>query len=239
MAEALYVVDVFVRQIDPAGEGGFAVDYQNFPVVTVVVVGGNDGGDGAEHLAADAQGLHFLRVALRQGGELTGAVIQQPDIHTLLHFSLQNLQDLAPHKAFPENKVLQIDGMLRFFQLYEHLRPFVFSLGEIGDLGIGVDREAAAGANVAGQACRARVFLLKLLQGILPGVNQVVGQHLASGYQGLQCSAAPFALRPDVQSAAEYGEQVNHEEPCDFGAGIHGAVHQNQHDRNGKQRAAA
>ena len=129
--------------------------------------------------------------------------------------------------------------MLRFFQLYEHLRPFVFSLGEIGDLGIGVDREAAAGANVAGQACRARVFLLKLLQGILPGVNQVVGQHLASGYQGLQCSAAPFALRPDVQSAAEYGEQVNHEEPCDFGAGIHGAVHQNQHDRNGKQRAAA
>ena len=55
VAEALLAVDVLIRQIYAAGEGHLAVDDQDFPVIPVVIVGGEEGLDGGKGLAADAQ----------------------------------------------------------------------------------------------------------------------------------------------------------------------------------------
>ncbi len=50
-----YVVDVLICQIHAAGKAHLPVDDENFPVVAVVVVGGDEGRDRREHLALDAQ----------------------------------------------------------------------------------------------------------------------------------------------------------------------------------------
>lgn len=71
-------VDVLVRQIHPAGKGGVAVDHQDLPVVPVVVVGGDERGDGGEGLAADAQFPQPLRVVAGKRGQLAGPVRTSP-----------------------------------------------------------------------------------------------------------------------------------------------------------------
>ena len=192
------MVDIFICQVNAAGKGNLAVNDQDLPVIPVVVVGRDDRGDGAEHLAADAKGLHFLGIAFRKGGELAGAVIQQPHIHTLSDLPLQNLQHLAPHEALPEDEVFQVDIVPRLFQFQEHPRPLVFSLGKIGDPSVGIDRKVAAGMDVLGQSCRAGILLPQIVQNALFLPDQVMGKNLAAVNQGLQGPAAPFALGPYI-----------------------------------------
>ena len=77
-------------RLHPAGEGRPAVHHQDLPVVPVVVVGGDQGVQGGEHPAPDAQGLQLLGVAVGQLAHGAGAVVEHPHLHPLLDLPLQS-----------------------------------------------------------------------------------------------------------------------------------------------------
>ena len=58
------MIDVLIGNVHAAGKGGVSIDYENLPVIPVVVVGGNEGAQGREHFAVDAQLFQLLGVAV-------------------------------------------------------------------------------------------------------------------------------------------------------------------------------
>ena len=57
MAELDLFVNIFIRQVYAAVKSSVAVYDQDFPMVTVVIVGGDEGGYGSEDFASDSQGF--------------------------------------------------------------------------------------------------------------------------------------------------------------------------------------
>ena len=139
-----YVVDVLICQIHAAGKAHPAINDQNFAVVAVVVVGGDEGRDRREHLALDAQRFQPAGVIPRQGGELAGAVIHHPHIHPLRRLAGQHFQNAAPHQAFIHDEIFQKDVLFCRFQLAQHFIEHSFAAVEVGGHRIGIDRKAAA-----------------------------------------------------------------------------------------------
>lgn len=152
-------IDILIRQIDPAVEGGVPVDHQNFAVVAVVVVGGDKGGQRREHPARDAQLVQPFGVVVRQGGKFAGAVVHHTHLHPLGGLAGQDLQHPAPHQPLLDDEVLQKDEPFGPFQLAQQLGPLFLPGGKIGDLGAPKHRLAAAALHIPAQPRRAGVFL--------------------------------------------------------------------------------
>ena len=91
MAEQIHAVDIFVSQIDAAGEGYLTVDHQNFAVVTVIIMGGEEGHQRCERFALDAHFFQLLIVAAGETSYLTGAVIHDAYFYALRGFALQDV----------------------------------------------------------------------------------------------------------------------------------------------------
>ena len=85
MTEALFPVDIFICQIDAAGESHLSVDHHNFSVVPVILAGGKSRHNGCKHMALDAVALQLLGIMVRQQGQTTHAVIEKTDFHALFH----------------------------------------------------------------------------------------------------------------------------------------------------------
>ena len=109
-------------------------------MIPVVVVGGYKRLDRCKHLALDPQFLQTLGIVMRQGGKLTGTVVEHAHLDPFLNLPGQDLQDLAPHFTFVHNEVFQEDEMLGLFQLDQHFAEFILAQGEVGDSGVVVDR---------------------------------------------------------------------------------------------------
>ena len=120
-------VDVFIRQIDAAVEGGLPVDHQDLPVIAVVIMGGDKGLDGGKHFALNAKRSKPPGVVMGQGRQLTGAVVEHTDLHALFGLPRQDLQDLAPHFPLIHDEVLQEDEPLCLLQLDQHLPELVLA----------------------------------------------------------------------------------------------------------------
>ena len=87
VAVFLHPIDIFICQIYAAGKSGVSVDDHDLAVIPKVIVGGDKGQDRGEHFALDPQLIQLLGIVVGQSGEFTGAVVHDPHIHTLLHFS--------------------------------------------------------------------------------------------------------------------------------------------------------
>ena len=237
MAVAPAAVYVFVRQIHPAGEGGVAVDDGYLPVVPVVVVGGDKGGHGGEHLALYAQFLQALGVVVGQGGKLAGAVVHHPHFQALGGLPGQYLQDPAPHQALVDDEILQKDEMLRLLQLPQQLLPLVLAQGEILHGSVFIDREAAAAPEVTGQGRRARALLSEPLQD-LGVLGYVVSGGVYEQPQPLpEYAHAQIAAGVAVQGRTQGGHEGYHQQPGYLGCGVGVGVEKIEAHKGGEDNA--
>ena len=239
MAVLFDVVDVLIRQIHAAVKGGVSVDDQNFPMVPVIVVGGEERRHRGEHLALDAQLPQALGIVVGQCGKLAGAVVHHPDVHALFGFPGQNLQNSAPHQPFIHDEVFHENEMLGLLQLPQHLGPLVLPQREVGHSGLVVGRVAPCTADIAGQCRRSGFLLLQPLHD-LGGLGDAVSGLGNQPVQAiLQRPMADVALGIPEEQCAEYRQQHNHDQPGDFCRGIHAAVQQIQHHSHGKDDRAS
>ena len=161
MAEARLEVDIFVRQIHAAGEGDAPVNDGDFPVVAVVVEGGDEGPQGREHLAADAESLHLLRIAVGDSGKSAHAVVHHAHLHPLAHLLLQHLQDPAPHLTVVDDEVLEENEMLRAEDGLQQRGEFLLAAGVILGGGVVIDRAADGALSVGGETPEGGILVLQ------------------------------------------------------------------------------
>ena len=222
-------VDVFVRQVDAAGEGGVAVHHQNLPVIPVVEVGIEHRQEGIEHTAADAHLLQSEIIPVRQGHHTAQIVIDQAHIHPLSRLLPQNLQNLAPHFSVFHNEILQEDIVLGFSQLGLHVFKGQLTQSEI--FGVSVFTRGTVGVflHIAHQSGGGgSPGLDPLDQGVV--VPQAVGHLPLYRLHLLPApSAHVVAAQQQIKQPAEHREQQNGHDPGDFVRRIALAVDNDEH----------
>ena len=229
VSEAFPPVNILIGEIDPAVEGNPVVDHQNFAVVAVIVVCGDKGRDGREHLRPDAQLAEASGIVVGQSRHLAHAVVHHAHIHACLCLALQHVENAAPHIALLDDEVLHIDEPLRLFQLLQHGGELVLAQREVADLCADADGEAAAAAAVAVQVVCAGAVLRKRFQHravLRYGVFCLLDQAF---HPTLDRAVSQICLGVGEEDRAGDGKQRDEHEPGQFGGGIHSIVEQIQH----------
>ena len=223
------MVDILIGQVHPAGKACSAVNDQDLAVIPVVVVGRYERLDFGKRLAADTKFLQFFRILRVQGGNLAHAVIHDPHVYPGFGFVRQDLQDTAPHQAFINDEVFQPDELLRLLQLGQHRFILLFPAAEELYLGMLIDREASAAAQIPAQIIRSGInqFLSGKCFRILGQAGLRRGNHLLHPLP--QHPVTDIALSEPQENRGRHRHQHDHEHPGQFGAVIHRAVNQIEH----------
>ena len=144
VAEADDPVDVFIRQVKPAGKGGFSVNDNDFAVISVIISGRDKGIDRRKSLRLDAVLFQQPVIILRQREKLAEAVVQHAHVYSGLCFLNQYFQHFAPHISLFDQEEFQKDIMFRFSQFLQQCQKGIFPLREVNRLRIPVNRKAPA-----------------------------------------------------------------------------------------------
>ena len=227
VAEALPLIDVFIRQVDPAGEAHLPVNDHQLPVVTVVQTQGHDRNEAVEYPALDAPGGQLLVVVPGEAEDTAHVVIDQPDLHALGGLLLQNVQDAVPKDAGLEDEVLQEDVPLCLLQLLQHPGKDQIAQGEVFRLCVGIGGAVGEALQIAG-----------LPGSVLPQGEQVIGlEVLPQVFLRLLGHAAHPAADPlgdvpaahqQIEDAAEYREGEDEQQPGDLIGGLDTAAQDQQ-----------
>ena len=158
MAEADDRIDVFVGQVDAAGEGGLSVDDQDFPVVAVVHDGAEDRGDAIERNAADAFRLQGFRVGHGKGGEAAHVVIEDAHVEPFRGLLFQHFMHPVPHLPAGDDEVLEKDELLCLLQFFQNHGEAVIPQGVVVEAVfiILINRESGVAGKVMDLSARGR-----------------------------------------------------------------------------------
>ena len=99
-------VDVFIGQVDTAGEGHLAIDHHQLAMVAVVDDDIQDQRDPIERHAFDALGFQHLGIGSGQDEEGSQVVIHDSDFHALFDLFFHDLQHGIPHPARFDDEIL-------------------------------------------------------------------------------------------------------------------------------------
>ena len=192
MAVLLLLVDVFVGQVDAAGEADVAVDDADFAVIAVV--------GGSVELRVEGVKDPYLKALLpqivgvegRQGGHTANVVVHDADLHAVVALLLENLENRIPHLARMHDEV--------FLQ-----QPFIegFSAGEILRLGVFIQHKAGAVLDISRLPSQHGIVLLQTVQGSACGLG---GQQLLTVVAVKQGAGVALDLAGHVAAVALHAE---------------------------------
>ena len=195
-------------------------------MIPVVVVGGDQRVHRGEAPAADAQLLQLARVVPGEVEKLVGAVVEQAHVHALFGLAGQDLQHAAPEHAFVHDEELQEDEALRLLQLLQDGREGLVPQREIAHAAPPVHGIAAGAAHIGAQAPDLRRLPIRRLQNRripgdgLPGLVDELGK------APLQDPVPDIAAGIGVEQSAEDGQDQDHDDPGQLGAGVVAGVEQ-------------
>ena len=220
-------IDIFICQVDAACEPGLAVDDADLTVIPIIEPRGENGVEGIEN--ADLQSL-FPQLAVVVAGQSEQAaqvVIHQPDFHALLDLPLQNLEDGVPHGAFLNDKILQKDKGLRFFQLPQECSKECLTNRKIFCLGMAAGRRSGGTQKITD--LDGRIWHLQS-QTFHSGVFRFHDRGDLFAYcpaGGALFPGHPVFSKQQIQQSAEDGEEENGNQPGNFVGRVAGGVVQN------------
>ena len=231
-------VDVFVRQIDPAGIGHAAVHHSDLPVVAVVIVGGDKGADGSKQAALDALFTQLPQEAAVQLGELAGTVAQHPDLYALPGFALQDICHGAPHLPLFDDEILQEDEGAGLLQVGQQDGQKIVAQGEVADGGAVIGVEAHGVPQVPGNACVCGKAPGQGAVGLRDGEDRP-GRLGKLTHPGLQRPVAHIGVDVHIEQRAGHRRQQDEHQPGDLRAGIAVGAQQVEHHKGGQQGKGA
>ena len=163
MAEALDLVDVFIREVHAAREAHLAVDEHELAVVAVIEPAGKDRDERVKDVRLNAHLAQLLAVAHRKARDAAEVIVQNAHVHALHRLAVQNLQNGIPHLAVIDDKKFEENIVLGLFELFEHPRVAALAAREIDGRRVIIDRVARAGKKVARVVPRRNVLPLERL----------------------------------------------------------------------------
>ena len=239
MSEADDCIDVFVGQVDAAGEGGLSIDDQDLPVVAVVHDGTEDRGNAVEGDAADAFRLQGFRVGHGKGGEASHVVIEDAHVEPFRGLLFQDFMHPIPHLSAGDDEVLEKDELLRLLHFFQNHGEAVIPEGIVVEAIFsilinrksGVAREimdlpAGGGEIFTGPAdqflviCFMIIFFAALFRAP-KAPDRFAGQDIGS--------------EEEVEARSEYGEEKNEKDPHQVGCQMPAGADDIQDDQDADQ----
>ena len=144
MAEALDLVDVFIREVHAARKSHFAVDEHELAVVAVIEPAGEDGDERVKDVRLDPHLAQLLAVAHRKARDAAEIVVQNANVHALHRLAVQDFQNGIPHLAVVDDEKFEKNIVFGLFELLEHPRVAALAAREIDGRRVIIDRVARA-----------------------------------------------------------------------------------------------
>ena len=163
VAEALDLVDVFIREVHAARKSHLSVDEHELAVVAVIEPAGKDRDERVKDVRLNAHLAELPAVAHRKARDAAEVIVQNAHVHALHRLAVQNLQNGIPHLAVIDDKKFEENIVLRFFELFEHPRVAALAAREIDGRRVIIDRVARARKKVARVVPRRNVLPLERL----------------------------------------------------------------------------
>ena len=225
VAEALFQVNIFVRQIHTAGKADLSVHNEEFPVVPVVEPGRQYGDIGVEGTGFDAHLLQFTPISAGQRHNTAEIVIDDPDIYTGSGLFPQKPEHLFPQPPGLDDKILQENIPLGPGDGVQHIPHRRLAAGIVGALGVLADGAPGHTNQVIG--LQSRVGAQRLLPLQHPHIlGQVVHMDLLHRlHPPFQPPGQPVAAEEQIKGDAEEGQSQNGNNPGDFIGGFRAARH--------------
>ena len=202
-------------------------------MVAVVIIGADKRAQRREHLAADAERLHALGVAVGQAVERARAVIEHAHLDAGAHLFLKDLEDAAPDVALLDDEVFQKNEPLGRLQRVEQRADLILPHGVVGDGGVFIHRIVAGAQRVLGKVMH--LGQLGAQTRHEPGLPRHIlhGAHDALLHAAVGIAVADIELHEQVQQHAERGQRHDEHDPCDLCRRAAGLVDQmdDEHDR--------
>ena len=197
------LIDVFVGQVDAAGEADVAVDDADFAVIAVVGGGVELRVEGVKDPYLKALLPQIVGVEGRQGGHTANVVVHDADLHAVVALLLENLENRIPHLARMHDEVFQQDELFGPAQLLQ--QPFIegFSAGEILRLGVFIQHKAGAVLDISRLPSQHGIVLLQTVQGSACGLG---GQQLLTVVAVKQGAGVALDLAGHVAAVALHAE---------------------------------
>ena len=121
VSEALFLVYIFIGNVDPAGIGDTPVHNQHFPVIPVIEVSGEHD-ERIKGDAFDAALRELPHVVCVESGDAAEVVIHDTHVNTLPRLFGHYVDHGVPHDAVCDNEIFDENVFLRAAQIIEHIR---------------------------------------------------------------------------------------------------------------------
>jgi phosphatidylserine/phosphatidylglycerophosphate/cardiolipin synthase-like enzyme len=148
VGENIYLIDIFICQIDPARKTDRAVHHKNLPVIPVVHDYREQRPERIKGSALDALFLKLLIIPRRQCADAADIIVDQAYLHALFDLFLQDILDLVEHMSLLDDEILQKNKVFRALQRCKHIREHRLPALIILCGGIPVDRKMSPVRNI-------------------------------------------------------------------------------------------
>ena len=198
-------IRILVGKVHAAGEADAPVDDGDLAVVAVIIIGADKRAQRREHLAADAERLHALGIAVGQAVERARAVIEHAHLDAGAHLFLKDLEDAAPDVALLDDEVFQKNEPLGRLQRVEQRADLILPHGIVGDGGVFIHGIVAGAQRVLGKVVH--LGQLGAQTRHEPGLPRHIlhGAHDALLHAAVGIAVADIELHEQVQQHAERG----------------------------------
>ena len=163
VAEALDLVDVFIREVHAARKSHLSVDEHELAVVAVIEPAGEDRDERVKDVRLNAHLAELPAVAHRKARDAAEVIVQNANVYTLHRLAVQNVQNGVPHLAVVDDEKFEKNIVFGLFELFEHPRVAALAAREIDGRRVIIDRVARAGKKVARVVPRRNVLPLERL----------------------------------------------------------------------------
>lgn len=136
-------VDIFVGEVNAAGERSMTVDDKNFTVIAVVHFRRPYRPELIEYPALYALFLKNFVILVGEGKQAADIVVYHADVNALFHLPFEDIEDSSPHFALGDDKIFEEYKALSLFQLLYHCGEFRLADRKVGSFGVCVDRIAS------------------------------------------------------------------------------------------------
>ena len=154
-------VKILVGKVISAGIGNLPVNHRDLPVIPVVHEHAKARKDRIEDSCPDPVCLHLRAKASVDKADASNIVIEQTDLHALLHLLRKDRMDSCKGLLVLDGKVLHENKLLRAGEIRKLRLKCLCRIGIIPAAVISVQRKTPLAPEIVCNSCRLRILLLQ------------------------------------------------------------------------------